>query len=488
MKTGISDRTAERAQAGSTVSRRVHRLRRVRGWSRSLVAGSWLWLGIGSFAHASPWQTSQVMDAVWAGHPVGFSLVAHRGFLFAAYYDAERRMSVASRAPGSRNWLKVHPEGTWNERRKRMSNVVAWDSHNSLVLVIDRDGILHLSGNMHVDPLVYYRSRQPLDITTLQRIDRMTGEREERCTYPVFFTNAAGTLFFRYRDGSSGRGSDLYNVYEPETRAWRRLLETPLHDGEDRRNVYATAPIAGPDGRFHLLWMWRHTPDAATNHALTYVRSADLVNWEDARGRPVSLPITFGRGDLVDGAAAGEGLINTTFALGFDCDHRPVAVYHRYDEHGHSQLYAARPTAEGWERRSLTQWTFRWAFGGGGSILTDVYVHRPRLVADGFLLVPFGSREAGDGVLRVDPVTLTTREVLPPAPAALPAEWMRPVSTYPGMQVRTRAVRAGNTTYVLRWETLPANRDRPRTEAPPPSELRLFEVSGAVGDSRPADR
>ncbi len=31
--------------------------------------------------------------------------------------------------------------------------------------------------------------------------------------------------------------------------------------------------------------------------------------------------------------------------------------------------------------------------------------------------------------------------------------------------------------YVLRWETLPENRDRPRTgELPPPSALRLYKL------------
>ena len=99
--------------------------------------------------------------------------------------------------------------------------------------------------------------------------DRMTGERETRCTYPVFFTNAAGDLMFRYRDGSSGDGSDLYNIYDPATRTWRRVLDTPVLDGEGRRNAYAIEPTLGPDGRLHLVWMWRDTPDCATKNNLS---------------------------------------------------------------------------------------------------------------------------------------------------------------------------------------------------------------------------
>ena len=140
-------------------------------------------------------------------------------------------------------------------------------------LALDRDGCLHRSGNMHVDPLVYYRTRAPFDVGMIERVDRMTGTRETRCTYPVFFKNAAGDLLFRYRDGSSGNGSDLYNIYDATTRTWRRLLDTPLLEGEGERNAYASTPVLGPDGRFHLAWVWRETPDAATNHSLSYARS-----------------------------------------------------------------------------------------------------------------------------------------------------------------------------------------------------------------------
>ena len=31
--------------------------------------------------------------------------------------------------------------------------------------------------------------------------------------------------------------------------------------------------------------------------------------------------------------------------------------------------------------------------------------------------------------------------------------------------------------YLLRWETLSANRDQPRDEIPPPSELRLYVLA-----------
>jgi hypothetical protein len=427
----------------------------------------------------------ELVGRVWAGHPVGFALLAHGDRLFTAYYDQDRRMTIASRALAGGVWTYVRPEGVMLAKRKRMSNTVGWDSHNSLVLAVDRDGCLHLAGNMHVDPLVYYRTRRPMDITTFERLDRMTGEREGACTYPMFFQNAAGDLCFRYRDGSSGNGSDLYNVYDPANRAWRRLLATPLMDGEGERNAYASAPRLGPDGRFHLAWVWRETPDCATNHTLSYARSVDFQHWEDHRGRPIALPITLARGDVIDAAKVGEGLINTTYAFGFDAAKQPVVVYHRYDAAGRSQAFAARPDGDGWRVRQLSDWKFRWAFSGGGTIQTEVSLGAPQLERDGSLVVAYHTREAGNGRWRVRADDLSVIETLPPAQTPAGAGRLPPAPA--GLQNKSRSVRVGKTEYVLQWATLGPNRDRPRAEAPPPSELRLYEFADSAAPAAPLE-
>ncbi len=430
--------------------------------------------GLGFGAESAP-AGGELIDRVWSGHPVSFALLTERGHQFIAYYDAERRLTVVGRKLGETKWARVQPPGVPVAERGRDSNVTGWDSHNYLRLALDREGGLHLSGNMHVDPLVYYRTRAPFDVTTLERVDRMTGEREARCTYPVFFKNAAGDLFFRYRDGSSGNGSDLYNAYDPASHAWRRLLDTPLLDGQDQRNAYALDPMLGPDGWFHLVWMWRDTPDCATNHTLSYARSRDFLHWENSRGEPLALPVTLATGEVIDAARPGEGLINMTFNLGFDAQQRPVVVYHRYDASHHSQAYAARPAAKGWEVTQLSAWTFTWAFSGGGSIPAEVTLGAPRSRADGNLLVDFSTQAAGAGRWSLDGRTLARVSQLPPAPPVLPAALAQPSPDHAGMEVQTVVSRADGRRWVLRWETLPRNRDLPRESAPPPTELRLYE-------------
>jgi hypothetical protein len=419
----------------------------------------------------------QLIDQVWSGHPVSFALLTERGRQFIAYYDAERRLTIAGRKLGDEKWTRVQPPGVPVPGQKRDSNVTNWDSHNYLKLALDRDGCLHVSGNMHVNPLVYYRTRAPFDVATIERIDRMTGDRETRCTYPLFFKTAAGDLVFRYRDGASGNGADLYNVYDTAMRTWRRLLDTPLLDGEGHRNAYATEPTLGPDGLFHLVWMWRESPNAETNHALSYARSRDLVHWENSRGKPLTLPITLATSDVVDPANVKEGLINMTQALGFDAQRRPVVTYHRYDARGKSQAYAARPRAEGgWDVTQLSNWDFRWDFSGGGSLAAEVSIGAAHAEKDGAVIVNFSTTAHGSGRWRLRADTLAPGAALPPLPSALPENLRRVRSDYPGLEVQSINTRADGRRWMLRWETLGRNRDRPRDAAPPPTELRLYEM------------
>src|SRR5205823_12233165 len=101
---------------------------------------------------------------VWSAHPVGFALLTHGDRQFVAFYDVERRATVGARRLGERTWRFV-----------QLPMTTGWDSHNSLTMTIDDDGYLHLTGNMHCVPLIYFRSAQPYDIGTFERIAPMVG-------------------------------------------------------------------------------------------------------------------------------------------------------------------------------------------------------------------------------------------------------------------------------------------------------------------------
>jgi hypothetical protein len=410
---------------------------------------------------------------VWSGHPVGFHLLTHRDRQFAAFYDGERRLTIAARRLTEVRWELA-----------RLPTSLGWDSHNSVVMAIDADHQIHVSGNMHRAPLVYFRTSAPLDIHSFRAVPAMVGRDEQRCTYPEFFRGPSGDLVFAYRDGTSGDGNHIFNVYDRGRRTWTRLLPTPLLAGQGRRNAYPVGPISGPDGWWHLVWVWRERYDASANHDLSYARTRDLVRWETAAGVPLDLPITLATSDIVDPVPIGGGMINNNTKVGFDSAGRPVIAYHKFDEDGHTQLYNARFERGAWRISRASDWSYRWAFAGAGTLVFEIQVHPVQVEHEGTLLQPFTHIKYGRAAFRLDEATLRPLGIVE-APRDFPRELEAVQSAVPGMQVRwaTDSGHGPDPTirYMLRWETLEANRDQPRATIPPPTTLRLYGVRRAAG-------
>ena len=158
-------------------------------------------------------------------------------------------------------------------------------------------------------------------------------------------------------------------------------------DGEGKMNAYFVGPNLGPDDYFHVAWVWRDTPDAATNHDLSYARSPDLIHWEKSNGEPYELPITLGTGEIVDDVPARGGLLNSRVAMAFDRDKRVVITYTKYDEKGSLQIWNARLEENGWNKVSATDWDFTWKFGGGGSLTNEFSMSSARVVSEDKLAV-----------------------------------------------------------------------------------------------------
>ncbi len=424
---------------------------------------------------------SKVSEAC-ADFTVLYCLMRHKDDLFAAWYDAKHRLTVGRRHDAQQNWEIFQPEGFWIEARQRYAHITEYDSHNYLSMAIDSDGYIHLSGNMHVDPLIYFRSERPLDVTSLKCVTAMTGAREARATYPHFFKDHLGRLLFRYRDGCSGNGDDIYNIYDTDQKRWARLLETPLLNGEGLRNGYARPPVAGPDGYWHMIWMWRESPRCETNNNLSYARSRDLLHWETSAGDSLELPITRDTGEIVDAVEPGGGLINMVQEVGFDNRGRALLIYHRYDEKGLSQAYLARADGVGgWQKRQLSRWNFRWDFQGPGSIPPDLTLGAPRAIGDGKLEVLWESVCAGRGSWIIDENTLSVLETRPPR-HMLPLELLTLTqNVHPQAEVQIVAGQNSDYSpqdrYWLRWESLPIFRDLPHSVAVGSTTLELLDLS-----------
>ncbi len=115
---------------------------------------------------------------------------------------------------------------------------------------------------------------------------------------------------------------------------------------------------------------------------------------------------------------------------------------------------------------------------GFGDFVNFVANFGKAVAPDGGLSMSYIHVKEGRGIWKLDPQSLQVIGTYPPPPSAIPRELARVTSQYPGMGINTRWARGAGTRpgerYLLRWETLGRNRDLPREEIPPPSDLRLY--------------
>ena len=405
---------------------------------------------------------------VWAGDPVPLVLLTQSSDQYVAYYDAAREMTVAQRNVNERTWTIT-----------KLGITTGWDSHNYIAMIMDDDGYLHLSGNMHAVPLIYLRTAQPRNASTFMKINKMVGRDENSVTYPIFLRGPNNELIYTYRSGVSGNGNQIYDIYNLNNKTWSRLLDKPLTDGEGKRNAYFNGPVLGPDGYFHFAWVWRESGDCSTNHDLSYARSKDLVSWETSTGKPLTLPITLETCEIVDPVPQHGGIINNNDRIGFDQEGRVTISYHKNDANNYTQPWTARSENGVWMRYQTTNWPWHWDFGGGGAIVFAIVLGQIVKENDGNLIQSYSHIKFGNGTWAIDPETLRATATV--ERETIPTSMLKVEGTFPGLGVLimedSAQQNASDTRFVIRWEALPPNRDQPRPPPyPAPSMLRVYSI------------
>ncbi len=418
-----------------------------------------------------------MIDSVWAANHVNYDLQTHNDQQFVAYYDKNRFMTVASRKLGESTWTK-----------KTLSSQLYWDSHNYVVLALDKAGYIHVSGNMHADPLVYFRSSKPLDINSLESVSNMVGEDENRATYPKFFTDKNGDLLYAYRSGGSGDGTNYVNRYDVQTKTWQRYLSKPLFEGrtngETRSSYYQS--IKDSEGNFHYIWMWRWTPMVETCHQLCYATSPDLVHWKNAAGESVQLPL---RPDdprlIIDNSPSGGGMHNVRHKIIMDGQNKPIIAYIKYDKAGFTQLYVTKFVDNAWQIKQLSNWDFRWNFTGSGDKMTIGGNFEIKGISkEGFLVIDWETEKAASGTYVVDLEKMELTNKPYTLAFATPSGLSARMSDLSGMSTHLIPDNSNdneeNTHYFLKWETMPRSHSKsapPITPKGPLSPLFLLTVT-----------
>jgi len=442
----------------------------------------------GNFVEATEVEKEWDVGPTWAVHQTGRPvLYTQNEYQYVLYYDHERYLRLAQRKLGS---------DEWKEHRFPVQTRWATGGHARLALAVDANGYVHaapyrrdLTEAPPTPPgTIYYRSQQPHDLKTLERMP-MVDRNEPNPGYPTFIEGPEDGLYFEYRIGGSGRGSQRWNVYDLEKEEWEAL--PILLDGEGERSAYG-GPRLGPDGRWHCFWVWRETPDAETTHTAAYMRSENLLDWETAGGEELDLPITADNEKVVvDPVEPRAGLLNSIKGLGWDSRERPILSYHKYDEEGNSQIYNVRFDDRHWHIVQATKWDFRWNFSGRGALNEQISTQGPRPDSEEKLHQRVWSGEHGHQRLVIDELTLepvsAEQKIEPKQQKEIIPLWQRrrsePESKFDErpMEVHWRKDKGEaeepNVEYWLRWETGPRNRDRPVEKPwPDPTTLRVYKV------------
>ncbi|WP_404311776.1 BNR-4 repeat-containing protein [Agrococcus terreus] len=421
---------------------------------------------------------SIVDPSIWSGHLVAQAVAADHEAAYVAFYDEARHLTVARRAHGADAWILRRVPGP--------GNVVGWDSHNGLVLGIDERGGLHVAGNMHGDPLRYWYTPTPEDLGTIEQVPSMVDRAtESEVTYPSFATRADGLLAFSFRDGASGAGDVRLYGFDAATRTWSDLVAGPLLDGQEVRNAYVQiSEEPNEHGWFEAAWVWRSSPDVATNSRLSYMRSRDLAHWQTAAGDAVALPVRYD--DLtviVDDVPERSGVLNGSVSLGSTAEGAPVVSYYRYDDRGDHQLYAATPSGDRWHTETLTAWHGRFSVSGTGTLAVPLAVERVEAAGDGRVRIDYrcGGAEPRAGSLLVDVPSLEVVGDGATPVLGLPSEVLRPVERSEAAPVvRSAVADTPQGAVAIVWQSQGTNQDRPFASTSEPQPLRAYDVVPAT--------
>lgn len=328
------------------------------------------------------WARTQVNCAIFS-HP----LASDARQQYAAWYDGKSELMLARRRWGAARW-RIRATGLTGNTR---------DAHNGIALGIDGAGTLHMAWDHHNHPLRYVRTAAPgsLDLTGKQP---MTGELEERVTYPEFFPLRGGDLLFLYRLGASGNGITILKRWHVGDQRWS-TVQPKLIDGQGGRNAYTNGIAIDAKGTWHLSWCWRETPDVVTNHDICYARSNDEGRtWETSAGKRYSLPMTQDSAEVVLPLPQRSGLINQT-SMAVTPDGLPrIATYFRPAGAPAPQYHLVWFDGRRWLAESLGARKMDFVLEGPGSRSSPFSRPLALVSRSGRTWVVFRDEERGNGV------------------------------------------------------------------------------------------
>ncbi len=318
-------------------------------------------------------QTLIPIDKGWSNNSVNVtifrknSLITVNNTQYVSYYSPDSCLMLGKRSLNSENWTihKTQYKGNVN------------DAHNSICMMVDSDGYLHVAWDHHGSPLRYAKSLKANDLE-LGDEESMTGLHESDVTYPEFSKLPDGNLIFMYRDGRSGSGNLAINKYDCKLKEWIQIQDN-LISGEGRRNAYWQAYIDA-QGIIHLSWVWRESWLVESNHDMCYARSDDGgITWKNTRGEKYDLPITAATAEYICNIPQNSELINQTSMTTDHYGNPYIATYWREKGSEIPQYHVIFHNGKKWNTSNLNFRETSFSLKGGGT--KKIPISRPLIIA-----------------------------------------------------------------------------------------------------------
>jgi hypothetical protein len=295
---------------------------------------------------------------------VNIASYRHQGILYyagnqyVAWFNGNTRNAIVARRSFNQSTLSV---GAWQWAFVNFILAAGADSHNVISMGISpNDGRLHLAIGQHDAQLFSIRTT-PNAVTGATWDNTVFGgsasapaspiaglpgysASTSQVTYPYFMNaaDAARTLQFAYRTGSSGNGEMQLAEYNPSAGTWAYLGRFTAASGSYTQNgVTSTSRNAYPhgftydfNGRLHMSFTWRENlstqfiPNCSAtinNHDTLYIYSDDRGRtWKNSAGATVA---TTGSGSVV--GISSPGLVVDPLPVGRDLMNQETQIMDR---------------------------------------------------------------------------------------------------------------------------------------------------------------
>lgn len=237
------------------------------------------------------------------------ALQTHNGWQYAAYWNDARQVSVARRKLPDGRWHVLSlPDYERSETGDRgLGGAISrgfGDGHEKVAMGISADGHLHLSFDHHLSTLRYRVTKVPVAAKPTAYTwsaelfgpvqNNLGGPRLDYVTYPSFRADGESlSLYLRMGGGSGAANSHILSYtngrWVVNSEPASQFIDQHWSGGDGTVNAYPYGWVIH-NGRWHLAWCWRDTPDSKTCHDLCYAYSDDHGrSWHNNEGEVIGV-------------------------------------------------------------------------------------------------------------------------------------------------------------------------------------------------------